>query len=382
MGKQYGADEIKEIVRLHEVEGMTHKAIAEKLGRMDRNGVPNGRAIMEQYSRFKRLQALGVPEKIVPMNTEERKVMEKEESVPYPPELLAEAREIDGPAKGTHIVNVPYIPPDLHNPTPPSGAGAGAGVPAGSQIVSKPDFMPMNQSAPEFQNVPNPSILDGPAKPYLSTFEEGVNIADLSRKQRFEYLERTLLASARAKHTFTKVLSPTEVELFKEEYFRVVREQDSLTNAEEQQLFTAILNFCLSQRALSDDQTARYNYANKVNGPTTLYDSRYHEQYLNHYKQYQDGLKSLKLSREQRLKDIAKSGTSFIDYAEIIAKRENQEGAAEEIIKIESMTEQEVRRLAENGWLIFGRSPINNPHVNYGSETVAPEEQEVNDTEE
>lgn len=202
-----------------------------------------------------------------------------------------------------------------------------------------------------------------------SAFDGGTDLAGMSRKQRYDYLDQNLDGSERAKHTFNHILTPEEVKLFKEEYYRVLREQDSLTNAEEQQLFSAILNYVLAQRALQEDQLARTSYLNRNvpgNNPNQIYDSRFHEQYLNHFKQYQEGLKALKLSREQRLKDITNIGHTFLDFAEILNKKENQEGIADEIMKIEKMTEDEIKRLQENGWLIFGRSPQNNPEINYG----------------
>jgi len=205
----------------------------------------------------------------------------------------------------------------------------------------------------------------------VSAFDGGTDLSSMSRKQRFDHLDKTLDKSERAKHTFNHILSPEEVLLFKEEYYRILREQDSLTNAEEQQLFGAILNYVLAARALQADQMAIRAYNERTlpgNDPRTIYDSRFHEQYGDHYKQYQDGLRALKLSREQRLKDITSIGNTFRDFAEVFAKKENQEGIADEILKIEGMTEAEIKRLQENGWLIFGRSELNNPEVNYGQE--------------
>src|SRR5690606_3145042 len=80
------------------------------------------------------------------------------------------------------------------------------------------------------------------------------DLNELTRKQRVDYLKQKLPASARGKHIFNNVLSADEQELFLEEYYTVISEEDSLTSAEEQQLFNAILHLVLAWRAMAQDK--------------------------------------------------------------------------------------------------------------------------------
>lgn len=328
MASHFTQKDIDEIVRLHEVEGLTHKDIAIKLGRMDRKGNPNARAVMEQYAKYKRMQSLN--------------------------------QKIDAVINSNDVASIPF----------------NEVVPMTSESV--PPLLPMNvpleasNKVERFAQTSEVMTVPKSQQPYvfnpdnLKINEDSVNLSEMSRNQRYEYLRKNLLASARGQHTFNKILSKDETDLFCEEYFRILKEQDSLTNAEEQQLFTAILNYVLYHRALELDHAARLKYESGQAG--AMYDTRWQKEYNDRYIQYQRGIEALKLSREQRLQDLARSGNTFLDFAELISKKENQEALAEEIIKIESASVDELKRLQENGWLIFGTSPNNNPEVNYFDE--------------
>lgn len=200
--------------------------------------------------------------------------------------------------------------------------------------------------------------------------EKVVSLGELSKGQRIEYLRSNLDTNPRFKNTLNSILSPSEREMFLHEYFQVISEQDSLNNAEEQQLFTAILNLILFYRARERDNALYNNFINKVpnsTGQIMPYDTRWQDEAKECYTQYERGMKALKLSREQRLKDMEKIGNTFLDFAELLAKHENQEKIIEDIMYIERATDEEMKKFQENGWLISGKLPNNNPEVNYGS---------------
>jgi hypothetical protein len=71
-------------------------------------------------------------------------------------------------------------------------------------------------------------------------------------------------------------------------------------------------------------------------------------------------MRTLKLSREQRLKDMQRQGTTFLDYAEKFAKNDEQAKAIDEILKLEAASQDELKRLQRNGWLVAGGLPDNN----------------------
>lgn len=321
--QHFSKDEIAEIVRLHEVDGLTHRDIAERMKRLDKKGAPNARSIMEQYAKFKRRQALDIktqtliesaPKEIVPMTPDE-----------IIPPLLP--------------MNVP-LEPKSESPKVARFAGE-------SEVMTVPE----QKQEYVFREAD------------LEIQENDVNLSEMSKNQRFEHLRKNIFTTSRGKHVFNKVLSKEESDLFCEEYFRILKEQDSLTNAEEQGLFTSILNYVLFHRALELDKVARTKF--EKGGPGAIHDTRWQKEANDRYIQYQKGIEALKLSRQQRLKDLERAGNTFLDIAEQLFKRDNQDAFAEEIVRLERATVEDMKRLQENGWLISGLLPDNNPEVNY-----------------
>lgn len=323
MGQHFSKDEVDEIVRLHEVEGMTHKQIAEKMGRMDKKGAPNARSIMEQYSKFKRFQSL------------EKQV-----------EGLSQSAEVEAIVPMVQEEVPPLLPMNI--PLEPKSDSPQVARFAGE---SKTMTVPEQRQEYVFKEAD------------LNIQEDAINLSDMTSNQRYEFLRKHIFKSTRGKHTFNKILNKEETDLFCEEYFRILKEQDSLTNAEEQGLFTAILNYVLYHRALELDKEAREKFERGV--PGTVYDTRWQKEYNDRYVQYIKGIEALKLSRQQRLKDLARSGNTFLDIAEQLMKKDNQNALADEIMRIEHANAEELKRLQENGWMIFGGAPNNNPETNY-----------------
>lgn len=291
MAQHFTQDEVREIVRLKDVENLTHREIALKLNRLDKDGQPNERSIMSQYTKFKKAtgQVLSSTDGIVPA---------PELAKPSPKENVQ-------PSTNSTVLNKGGIQPDLN---------------------------------------------------------------ELTRKQRVDYLRQKLPASARGKHIFNNVLSADEQELFLEEYFSVISEEDSLTSAEEQQLFNAILHLVLAWRAAAQDKECyqKSPLAGYQGSDMTVYVDTFKRDYQENMKKYNEFIKSLKLSREQRLKDLQRQGTTFLDFAEKYAKHDEQTMAVQEILKLEDLSERELRKLQANGWLVAGGLPNNNP-PNFGA---------------
>jgi len=195
---------------------------------------------------------------------------------------------------------------------------------------------------------------------------------EMTRRQRYEHLTAKMGSTPRTKYLF-ETYNNEEKAIFIDEYDGIIREMESLTAAEEQQLFLALNNFVLAMRAQKRDKVAwdKHESSLKPVTPGALpqriepYDTRFTAEYDDRMTQYINGIKALKMSREQRLKDIAKSGNTFLDFAELLAKKENQLGISEEILSIEHKTEEELKRLQTNGWIIFGKSESNNFDVKY-----------------
>lgn len=295
MAQHFSDADILEIVRLKEVENLTHRQIAERMGRLDKDGKPNERSVMAQYTKFKK----GTGQVLT----------------------AADGKVQDAPKKN--------VAPSTH-----------------STVLNKGGMQP--------------------------------DLNELTRKQRVDYLKQKLPASARGKHIFNNVLTADEQELFLEEYYTVISEEDSLTSAEEQQLFNATLHLVLAWRAMAQDKEC-YNKSplSGYKGPDiTVYVDTFKKDAEANMKKYGELIKSLKLSREQRLKDLQRQGTTFLDFAEKYAKHDEQYLAVQEILKLEELSAAELRRLQANGWLVAGGLP-NNQVPNFGPPIEVPGSGEI-----
>lgn len=279
MAAHFSPKELSEILRLKDEEGLSHAQIAEKLGRLDSKGLPNARAIMQQYKKAK-----------------------------------SEAPGVDDLSKEIEVVAVK---------------------------------------------------IKKPLAPAKETIHPDLN--ELTRKQRVEYLKEHLPASARGRHVFDNILTQSEQVVFLEEYFSVLREEDSITAAEEQQLFNATLHLILAYRAIAQDKTCfEKSPLGGYKGPDhQIYVDTFKKDYQENMKKYNEFIKSLKLSREQRLKDLQRQGTTFLDFAEKYAKHDEQAEAANEIMSLEKASLEELARLQKNGWLIGGGLSGNNSEINF-----------------
>lgn len=194
----------------------------------------------------------------------------------------------------------------------------------------------------------------------IRDLEKTMNMEDMTRPQRIAYLRSRFESSPRCRETF-KLLSADELEIFQDEYFRLLSEIDNVSAAEEQSLFLAIFEFVLAFQAQrnksNEEQKVRETQDKKLKSTDANYrvnvNERWNKEYTDHMKVYRELIAGLKLSREQRLKDEIKSKKTFLDYAYALADRENQLSVAREIVDLDKKSDEELKRLIENGWL-FG----------------------------
>lgn len=185
---------------------------------------------------------------------------------------------------------------------------------------------------------------------------------EMSRRERTEHLRKVLPDSPKGKFIYGEVFDDTERLMFEDEYFRILSEEDSFTSAEEGILFMAIVHWTLAMRALKRDRDT-YNksaQAGYKGQDQLVYTDQWTREYHENMKKYESMMRSLKLSREQRLKDIQRMGTTFLDFAERVARSNEQEKIADEIMKLENASVEDFKRLQENGWMIGGGLPNNN----------------------
>lgn len=264
MAKHFTEDDLRTIVQLKDEMGKTHKEIAVELGRFDKHGEPNDRAIMKQYKRAKSQGLTAVPSPTKEVMAEEVRV-----------------------AKALN---------------------------------------------------------------------------EMSRRERTEHLRNVLPESPKGKFLYGEVFDDTERLMFEDEYFRILSEEDSFTAAEEGILFMAIVHWTLAMRALKRDKDtyAKSAQAGYKGQDQLMYTDQWTREYQENMKKYESLMKSLKLSREQRLANIQRMGTTFLDFSERVARTNEQQQIADEIMKLENASEEDFRRLQENGWIIGGGLPNNN----------------------
>lgn len=176
---------------------------------------------------------------------------------------------------------------------------------------------------------------------------------------RMAAFKRKFNTSARSKMVLN-TLTAEELAVFEEEYFRVLEDIEDLTATEEQQLFLAIYELVLAlraQRCRCEEEKLVEETRQGFHTPADpsyrkFVDARFEKEYDQHMKSYQKFFEGLKLNREQRLKDEHAIKRSFLDYAEVYAKTSHQEVAAHEILEWSRKTDEELKRLITNNWLM------------------------------
>ncbi len=156
-----------------------------------------------------------------------------------------------------------------------------------------------------------------------------------------------------------KNFSDDDKNLFTEEYLKIIKSTDTLTEVEEQMLFSAILELILSFKALNRKEQEELWRDQSLNGDILdqdprfrrVVDDRYQREHDQHTKAYQKYMDSLKMSRQQRLKEIRSQKVSLVDLAEMLSNRNAQSEAADEIERFAKESDEELKRLLDAGHL-------------------------------
>lgn len=186
-----------------------------------------------------------------------------------------------------------------------------------------------------------------------------VSLSDMTSEERIAHLKRTFSTSQRFAYMFS-TLDPDEVNIFQEEYFKVLHDVDDISMTEEQSLFLAIYELVLALRAQKNRKDeedivrqCRRGEMTEENPCFTIHVSeRYEREYTAHMKQYQSLIDNLKLSRRQRLDKQIQGKKSFLDFAHELADSDAQKSVAEEIRKLNKLDNKELKRLIDSGYLL------------------------------
>ena len=183
---------------------------------------------------------------------------------------------------------------------------------------------------------------------------------EMTRDERFQFIDIKLKITPRFRMAF-KNFTDDDKEVFVDEYLNVIKSTDSLTEAEEQSLFTSILELVLALQALNrkeeEEQLREKSLAGQIpiNDPRyrTHVDSKYQVEYDQHMKLYQKGMEQQKMLRKQRLDEVRSQKMTLVDLAENLSSKNAQSEASEEIERLSKLKDTELKKLIENNY-IFG----------------------------
>lgn len=204
-----------------------------------------------------------------------------------------------------------------------------------------------------FRSIPN--ILKDEA---INVIVPSKTLDEMTQQERYDYIEVRLKTTPRFKLAF-RAFGEDEKDVFVDEYLNVIRSTDSLTEAEEQFLFTAILELILAFQALNrKEQEEKWRITSleqqiPQTDPRyrTHVDKRYQDEYDQHMRLYQQAMKQMKMSREQRLKEVRSQKKTLIDLAVELSTSSNQAKAIEEIERLSKLKDEELKRMLDEGYL-------------------------------
>lgn len=196
------------------------------------------------------------------------------------------------------------------------------------------------------------------AEDVSSPTNQDKTLDEMSREERFAYIQGKVKNTARFRMTFEN-FGDDQKEVFVDEYLRIVKSVDSMTEIEEQALFAAILELILGFQALSRKEFEEVCYEKSMKGEYVdgdpqfrrFVDDKYAKEYEGHMKLYQAGIKGLKMSREQRLKEIRTERRTLVDLAQELSSKNVQAEVAENIEHLSRLRDDELRKMIENGHL-------------------------------
>ncbi len=187
-----------------------------------------------------------------------------------------------------------------------------------------------------------------------------ITLDQMSKEERYKYLKDNITKTPRGVIIFSS-FSGQEKDFFIDEYFKILQSTDSLNEVEEQQLFSACVEFILAYRVLSLKSEEEKCYAETMQGLwkqgdpryRAFLDERFQKEYVQHTEAYRKFITDLKMSRAQRLDKIKNEKRTLVDLATELSNKSAQSQAADEIVRLSKETDEELKRMIESGYL-FG----------------------------
>ena len=181
----------------------------------------------------------------------------------------------------------------------------------------------------------------------------------MTRQERFDFIKSRISSNPRNVIVFSS-LSKEEEAFFLSEYYNVLQSTDSITEAEEQQLFAAVIEYVLAYRALGmkteEERCVAETLAGKndTDSPRfkTKVDARHDEAYASHLSSYQNLMNGLKMSRRQRLDKVKSDRRTLVDVASELSTQNAQSMAADEIERMSILSDEALKKLLADGHIM------------------------------
>lgn len=192
-----------------------------------------------------------------------------------------------------------------------------------------------------------------------------LSLEQMSKEDRYIFIKDNLGKDPRTKAIF-ETLSEDEIEVFKTEYLRILKNTDSLNEAEEQQLFMACIEIVLAIRSLQLKSDEEQLFKDSKNGKILPIDSmgntnplfrgapdtRYAKEYKDHMDAYNKMIRELKLSRDQRLDQIKAEKKTFLDVVMDYNTASSKSVIADEVSRLSKESDEELKRLLAKGFIL------------------------------
>jgi hypothetical protein len=181
---------------------------------------------------------------------------------------------------------------------------------------------------------------------------------EMTREERFNFISDKLKGTPRYRMVFSS-FTDNEKAVFVDEYLSIIRSVDSLTEPEEQSLFAGILELILAFQALNLKKREEGLYQRSIDGQISenspqfrrTLDDRFQREYDQHMKMYQKFMEQLKMSREQRLKEVQTERLTLVDLAEELSNKTSQADAAAEIERLSKLKDSQLKDMLDKGYI-------------------------------
>jgi hypothetical protein len=181
----------------------------------------------------------------------------------------------------------------------------------------------------------------------------------MTRQERFDFIKARIASNPRNVMVF-EALSKQEEAFFLSEYYNILQSTESITEAEEQQLFAAVIEYVLAFRALrmktAEERCVEETLAGTIPDTSPRYklkvDPRHEESYSTHMQTYQNLMNGLKMSRKQRLDKVKSDRRTLVDVASELSTQNAQALAADEIERMSILSDEELKRLLDAGYVM------------------------------